>query len=391
MIMNFIKIYNITMTIIKNFIVFAFALLVMVGCSNDITEQKSDADIQGLSTNISLNGMRMSTRRTIMDFSDVIGQSDAYFYIRIDNRIPGCESYSSKLYFPQRKDGGSMFSNLNRGSIDKGSVSDWSFGNGDISYYIYDTTGKKTVTPLTHIPSLKDIIAANANTGDYDLSAIDTTSLKVIWYIVKYESGVWHVDGVLTYKTTSDITEVDGIDEDKTLENKKDNNGKFDSTKNVEVDIHQQVHKDWGEIKTSIHLRDTVNLSHLVITIPIKSEYIIERDDFAVRQWLYFKGYDKLDDDKFHVSATVTHTSNAIIYDIICDPKYIKECMDGESRDGITIEIHSYTHIDGKKNEEIWNMMRKSSVKPSIGDGLKISTAFDYSANSQIDKIVDWN
>lgn len=231
---------------IKRILAMLLSAIAMVSCSEGTIENTGDVQqTQNLSTQATVNGTMMYQMRTVASMSDMTGQDKAYFYIRIDNRIPGCESYSPKLYFPQSANGGSLFSDNNGGTIDKGKIDKWSIGENRISYYIYDTTGKNTLPCLLTTPSIKDILSANRNNA-YNTSSIDTDSLKVIWYIVKKEDGIWHADGVLTDRSTSDITEIEGIDEDTTLYNRKDN--ARDTIYNTEIDIHQQEHRDWGEI-----------------------------------------------------------------------------------------------------------------------------------------------
>ena len=87
----------------------------------------------------------------------------------------------------------------------------------------------------------------------YKFNNLDYSKLKVIWYVAKSgESNGWHVDGVLTDVNTKDVTEIPDIkiDEDKNLDNsKKDEPVESLDKGNVEVNIHEQLHKDWDEIK----------------------------------------------------------------------------------------------------------------------------------------------
>lgn len=357
---------------IKRILAILLSAITIVSCSEGTMENTGDVQqTQNLSTQATVNGTMMYQMRTVASMSDMTGQDKAYFYIRIDNRIPGCESYSPKLYFPQSTNGGSLFSDNNGGTIDKGKIDKWSIGENHISYYIYDTTGKETLPCLVKTPSIKDILSANRNNA-YNTSSIDTDNLKVIWYIVKKEDGIWHADGVLTDRSTSDITEIEGIDEDTTLYNRKDN--ARDTIYNTEIDIHQQEHRDWGEIKTTVHLRNTEKDTHLTITMPIKREYTIEKDDFAIRKWNYYSTYDTADTTPY-VTVTATHTDTEIIYEITCSKEYIAKCINGEGKDGVTIEIHSYTTTDS--HDKVWGMIRKTTVTPSVGDGLRITTAFN--------------
>ena len=83
----------------------------------------------------------------------------------------------------------------------------------------------------------------------------------------------------------NDNTEDDGNDNTGGNDGGEDNGDedeyeRFPTEGEIEVDIHQQEHKDWNEIKTSVHLRDTVNVR---ILIPIPSEFVAIPDDFDIR------------------------------------------------------------------------------------------------------------
>lgn len=390
---------------IRKVLMFICTIFIMMSCTTDLIDStisegvnSSVDELQSLSTTVEINGTRMAYSLS-SENSQNVGNSDAYYFIRIDNRIPGCGSFDASKYYPQTSNGGTIFYCMNnygmydgnKGSLNKSLVSKWSKGSGNIGDYIYDTTGKKTIEPLVIVPSIQKLIDVNKGES-IDLSQVNVDTLKVIWYITKYESGIWHVDGVLTGNSTKDVTEVPGIEEDESKENKKEDEKveptpqpeKKDTVNSIEVDIHQQEHKDWGEIKTSVHLCDTVNISHVVITIPLDSSYVIEQDDFAVRQYTYYKSYEKdstntIVDNEMQVSVTVTHSEKSIVYDIYCSPSFIKEKMKGDSKDGVTIEIHAYTILKDKVSKDvtktIWDNVEKSTVDPFIGDNLHISSA----------------
>ena len=80
---------------------------------------------------------------------------------------------------------------------------------------------------------------------------------KIIWYVAKEVGSqyLWHVNGILVEKdkTPEHIWEEikDDVDDDMDI---SDDEG----AENVEIDIHKQEHKDWNEIKTSIHVRADV-------------------------------------------------------------------------------------------------------------------------------------
>ena len=156
----------------------------------------------------------------------------------------------------------------------------------------------------------------------------------VLWYVVK-EVGVkygWHVNGTIVDYV---VGEPDNIPE------------------NVEIDIHQQEHYDWNEIKTSIHIR--TDCESVKINIPLGLEDIIEQDDFDIRVYnSYFKEYKE-------VTHTITHDANGITIEIANISAAMIEELKGLYGDGLTIEIFSYCVKDDDA-ETIWSKVKESTV-----------------------------
>ena len=125
----------------------------------------------------------------------------------------------------------------------------------------------------------------------------------------------------------------------------------------VEVDIHQQDHEDgWNEIKTAIHIRDTVNVR---VTIPIGQEYISEQDDFAIRTYeaYYYKGQGN---EKYPVIVTIEHNADNITIDVSGITAAMLKALREEGDDGITIEVHSY--YKALTDDELWEKIKLSTV-----------------------------
>lgn len=330
------------------FFTFCFLMFVLcfVSCGYDsvITEQEtSNIQTNTPKTTCYVNGLE--TRLASSVESPIYNIEDAYFYIRVDNRIPGSGSYPVSQYYP-KSNRGSVKASYNKGSINVNYVG-WSTSTSDPIKYVYDTTGKTSVLPIFTEPDLSKLLS---NSG----VKLNTDTLKVIWYITKYESGFWHVDGVLTGKSTKDVTEVPGIDEDKSKENQKEVDTIPALTDSIEVDIHQQEHQTWDEIKTSVHIRDLVD--SIKISIPIESKYVCESDDMAIRYYEYFGTAEQ---SSSYVQLQVNHTSSSIDITIKVNPNYVKELIDKDG-DGLTVEIHNY--IKDLTKEEMYNLLKKSTV-----------------------------
>ena len=141
----------------------------------------------------------------------------------------------------------------------------------------------------------------------------------------------------------------------------------------VEFDIHQQEHKDWNEIKTSIHVRDTAAV-HVFLPIPEESQAVA--DDFDIRTGDAYKyvehksGENKYVEKfeakfefagkKFSFPVEINHTATGIDILIDCTTADAKEALKlarGVFDDGITFEIHSYVNPD-VATEQIWNWLK---------------------------------
>ena len=245
----------------KKVLLMTIAALAMISCGDDSSSEQGTGG-QGSqpktepATQVYIQGNKVAATRAAVATPK---KEKAHFFIRIDNRIAGAEGFKSSDYFPQLLGGGSAKVPANRGYID--AYYAYYSSNDDYDKYVYDSKGKATLDAIVEQPQLKSIIKANTN-PKLKLKDIDIEDLYVIWYIVKKQKDGWHVDGVLTKNTNKDLSEIPGVGGDIKEENKDLNDKKDDNTVpatgdgNVEVDIHQQAHKDWSEIKTSIHVRD---------------------------------------------------------------------------------------------------------------------------------------
>lgn len=148
----------------------------------------------------------------------------------------------------------------------------------------------------------------------------------------------------------------------------------------VEFDIHQQEHKDWNEIKTSIHVRDTAAV-RVFLPIPIESQAV--SDDFDIRTGDAYKYVENFEakfefaGQEFTFPVEINHTATGIDILIDCTTAEAKEALKlarGVFDDGITFEIHSYVNPD-VATEQIWNWLKtvklpstKTSQWPQDGD-----------------------
>ena len=366
----------------KKFVLFAVSALALAACSDDTTTVTGGSGQESEpATEVYVQGTRMAANRVTKAPSDY-QTGKAYFYIRLDNLIPklGSDVESAK-YFPQKRDYQSVFDERNSGTIQ---VSYPYFSEGTYKKYVYDTTGKATQSVIENAPDLADLIKANLNTS-LDLSKFNTKDYKIIWYIVKWAYGDWHVDGVVAKNDVKDVTEVIPSikDDNKDLDNKADETPVDPEygTGNVEVDIHQQAHNTWEEIKTSIHVR-------VKVTIPLEKDYVAEADDMHIRTYsfeleskVYINGHEYELQDNNPIKLTVEHQDKAVVITVSAiSADYIK-ALRKEYGDGVTIEVHTYAK--GLSKEGIWSRVKQSAVTvaPSTYEGLIFkgaTNAFGY-------------
>lgn len=125
-----------------------------------------------------------------------VGDTDAYFFVRIDDEvvgnIHGSNGQNSSEYYPQSQQGESVFASVNKGRIQTEGVK-WQQGTNGVSNYVYSSDGSGTADILKEIP---DFLGNQQSVfGEY---LFDPNFYKIIWYTVKYQDGVWHVDGLVT-------------------------------------------------------------------------------------------------------------------------------------------------------------------------------------------------
>ena len=351
----------------------AIAAIAMISCSDDSTSGQGTGG-QGSqtktepSTQVYIQGNKAAATRAA---AAKVNKKAAYFFIRLDNRIAGAEDCKSDDYFPQDLLGNTVRLLKNKGYID----ADYAYysSNDDYDKYVYDSKGKATLDAIVEQPQLKDIIKANLN-PKLKLKDIDIEDLYVIWYMVKKQKDGWHVDGVLTKKTNKDLSAIPGVGGDIKEENKDLNDKKDDNTVpatgdgNVEVDIHQQAHKDWSEIKTSIHVRDEA-AKKVIVEIPLAKENVAEQDDFAIRTWdlkidtkVYIKGTEYEFGTTNPIMVTVEHQADKVVITADCSAaiEYI-QALRKEYGDGVTIEVHTYGK--GLTDAQVWEKVKLSTVR----------------------------
>ena len=293
------------------------------------------------------------------------GWETARFSIRADGKIVGVEDQSSSLYYgrPAGKMGrnrGAVYTLYPYGRYNDRDLDyyqrDKKTGNNiGLFRYVHDDKGQRTQVAIEDAPLVVDILAdekedleaaiakgQNVAKNQENLDKVEALIARgsdylekhILWYVVK-EVGMkngWHVNGVISENEVAapvvDPTKVPN---------------------NVEIDIHQQKHQDWSEIKTSIHVR--ADVESIKINLPIREDNILEQDDFAIRIYdFYYKEYA--------INHTVTHDANGITIEISNIPAELIQELKQNFGDGLTVEIHSYC----KREDEVWDDLKNSAV-----------------------------
>lgn len=367
----------------KKLYLLAMSALLLTACSSEEPTLKKDNKEETPSTEVYAMGKQLFgiNANSPLTWDDDIAlapmQSDnyatAYFFVRIDGRIPKpYGEYKANEYWPcdpsDTYNGSSVFAKANAGTVNV-DYPYWKIlsNNTQTKQYLYDTTGEAVKSVLGEIPTFESMMSVNKKDVDA-VNSIDTKGLKIIWYVAKFSYGKWHVDGVLTYENVKDVTEVPGIDKEEDFDNSAEEVKPELGKGNIEVDIHQQEHKDWQEIKTSVHIRDLVK--SIKIEFPIGSEYIAESEGFAIRtydfnlgQKVYINGKEYVLDSANPVKVSIEHQADKTVFILECrDEKYLN-ALRQEYGDGATIEIHTFTNNKLITDRGVWDKLKQATVK----------------------------
>lgn len=351
----------------KKIALLACLTIALVNCTGRIDNEEFEPVVP--STRVFVQGKMLGTAATkglTWPYVSEEGWETARFSLRVDNKIVDFYDKSSALYFG-RKPG---VNGRNRGKV----LTDYPYGHyndRDLDYekvdkktgnniglfrYVYDVQGVATKCAILEAPLVEDILAddiedlqaaiaagknVKTNTELLEkanaLVALGSSYLNshVLWYVVK-EVGMkngWHVNGVIAENEPGEPVK---------------------KSDNVEIDIHQQEHATWSEIKTSVHVR--TDAKSVEINIPLDLDDIVENDDFDIRVYKdYLKGEEYAD-----AVVTITHSEKGI--NILIDNINASaiESYKEAFGDGLTVEIHSFCKNDDKA--DIWSKVKKSSV-----------------------------
>ena len=412
----------------KTLLSLASAVLLFCACSSDGIEEitpspnpnPTPASVPQTSIQVGVSKSGAFSHQMVAEQAET---AEGYFFIRIDNRIPGTEylgnTFSSKLYFPRTYSAADDYcskTRYNKGVISLDEELGYKVGAG-VSLYIFSTDGSATSKAIVDQPSLQNLIdgqtwensqvrrwSNDPRSDSYignklDLTKLDTDTLKIIWYVVKKQNDGWHIDGVLTGQSTKDVTEIPGMDiteggamvNDTIIAPDPENEDSLIVVPDVpefndgevEIDIHQQTHDSWDEIKTAIHIRDTVDVT---VRIPIPEQYLAEQDDFRIRVWT---AYYTVGNSSYPVTITAIHETEDLIINVSgVTAELLAKAKEETNGDGITVEVCSYyKNLD---HAQAWEWIKNSTVTTYEKTTIRgqITSAFFTKEDDPLSKII---
>lgn len=352
----------------KKLIFFILLSVALIGCTS---ENYGGSDKSNLpATRVFVQGHQIGDLQTKAGsglkwpYVDPEGWETARFSIRADGTVPDYMDHPSAQYYGRKpgKDGrnrGKVYTDFPYGHYNDRNfdyeLKDKETGNNiGLFRYVFDSKGVQTQLAIKQAPKVSDIlqdvvddltaeIAAGKNVTSNtnklnDVNALialgdDYLESHVLWYVVK-EVGMkngWHVNGSIVADPVPAPTP-------------------HMVAPNVVVDIHQQQHADWAEIKTSVHIR--TDAESVVLNIPLAYDDIVEKDGVNVRVFNE-TGFDGL-------SVTTEHNDEGITITIAGIPADKIDELKALYNDGLTVEVHSFCANDDASR--IWEAVKKSCV-----------------------------
>ena len=238
-------------------------------------------------------------------------------------------------------------------------------------------------------------------------STVVEDNIHVIWYLSKYMHNGWHIDGLLTdkadLKTACDAAHDEGF-EDITF----DNNSKqisYDELlaympvvhnlkpidKTLGVDINQQEHNKWGEIKTSVHIKEAKDVT---VIIPIGKQYTLENADTTEVVKYFEELYEVQDYEKAFgakVNVKVERLGAGVSISITGVTDELLNALARRYNDGLTVEIHTFYKLtdengNGDFKSTVWELMKGSKVVYDGEVNGLVTSAFNPEEKVEIEK-----
>ena len=228
-------------------------------------------------------------------------------------------------------------------------------------------------------------------------STVVEDKIHVVWYLAKDMNNGWHIDGLLTdkedLKSACEACRAEGFGEITFGENGAQLTYEqfmdyfpvdyrikpLDKT--LIADIHQQQHNTWGEIKTSLHIKEAKDVS---VFIPVGSAYTLGNVEANVRA-RYFEKYFQIDEYEkavgSKIAVKVEDKNEGIEITVTGVTDELVKALERRYNDGLTIEIHSFYKLAGNNGVDnftapVWEALKKSVVIYEGNKNVSISSAY---------------
>lgn len=328
-----------------------------------------------------LEKINTTTRATENLLSPVVNV--AYFNVKVDPRLGYVTPANSYLSAVRN---GKAYTDCPYITINKGN--DYT--------YLLSTDGSAMHTLIaagdTATARIQKMVAKYYQRTNPISPTVNENNIHVIWYLAKDMNNGFHIDGLLTDK--ADIKEAcDACKDEGYREITFGENGAqltygqlmdyFPVNHNIKpfskalgVDIHQQEHQNWGEIKTSIHLKEAKDVK---IFIPVSSAYTVENVDTneVVR---YFEKYFEVQDyDRAigaQVDVKVTRQDNGVTIYVTGVTTELLKALERRYNDGFTVEVHTFYTLTEATKPTVWQAIKKAQINYDGNISGQITSAY---------------
>ncbi len=272
--------------------------------------------------------------------------------------------------------------------------------DGNDNTYLFSTngTGLRTLIAAgdTTTASIVRRVASSCRRNKPQSPTLVEENIHVIWYLSKHMNNGWHIDGLLTDK--ADIKDAcescrdEGFQEitfgkdggQLTYEQLVEYLPMIHNIKPIDptllVDIHQQSHSDWGEIKTSLHIKEAKDV---MVYLPLSKAYTVENTDTNE----VVKYFEKLftvqtfeEQIGAKVNVTVERIATGVTIKVTGITDELLRALERRYNDGLTVEVHTFYRLadengKGDYNVPVWQALKESTVSYDGAKSGRITSA----------------
>ena len=257
-------------------------------------------------------------------------------------------------------------------------------GNDNTYLLSTDGTGLRTLIAAgdTTTASIIRRVASFGRTNRKSSTLVEE-NIHVIWYLSKHMNNGWHIDGLLTDK--ADIKEAcDACHDEGFQEITFGKDGRQITyaelveympmihnlkpiDKTLGVDIHQQNHSEWGEIKTSLHIKEAKDVT---VYLPVSKAYTVENADTNEVVKYFQKTYEVQDYNAAigsTVNVTVKRIGTGVTITVTGITDELLKALERRYNDGLTVDVHTFYKLTDEKGngdykQPVWEALKESTV-----------------------------